>query len=104
MTEAPAENDAGIWTGIEIDWLGGNCPVQAEGRIDGEPFYFRARGEHWRLDIGRVAFDSHPPLWRHEEAWGDGPFAAGWMPEDVAREMIAKGAELYRRARLEGTT
>lgn len=24
---------------IEIDWLGGNCPVQAVGKIDGEPFY-----------------------------------------------------------------
>jgi len=23
---------------IEIDTLGGNCPVQAEGRIDDQPF------------------------------------------------------------------
>lgn len=29
----------------------GNCPVQAEGTIDGFPFYFRARGGSWKLSI-----------------------------------------------------
>ena len=32
--------------------IGGNCPVQAEGRIDGLPLYFRARSSHWSLGIG----------------------------------------------------
>ena len=32
---------------LMIDWCGGNCPVQAEGKINGKPFYFRARGECW---------------------------------------------------------
>lgn len=88
--------------GVLIDWLGGNCPVQAEGSIDGRRFYFRARGEHWSIAVHPTATDEyeHWPRdaaeWRHEEEWGDGPYAAGWMPEDVAREMIAKGAGLYR--------
>lgn len=94
---------------IEIDWLGGNCPVQAEGRIDGEPFYFRARGEHWSLSVGSyheictdLAVHGRDvignPRWEHEEEWGDGPYDAGWMPEDEARRMIEKGATLWRAA------
>ena len=31
---------------VEIDWVGGNCPVQAEGRIGGKPFNFRGVGKH----------------------------------------------------------
>lgn len=86
-----------------IEWIGGNCPVQAEGIIDGKRFYFRARGEHWSLEIhptASVRYAKWPEgiaPWEHEEEWGNGPFDAGWMPEDVAREMIAKGAALYRR-------
>lgn len=88
---------------IEIDCLGGNCPVQAEGRINGKRFYFRARGEHWSLTVHPTAdgkFLEWPRDdldWFHEEEWGDGPFDAGWMPEDVAREMIAKAAALYEQ-------
>lgn len=37
---------------IIIDSFGGNCPVQAEGTIDGKPFYFRARGSSWSMSIG----------------------------------------------------
>jgi hypothetical protein len=102
--------------GIQIDrndveecfTLGGNCPVQATGLIDGEPFCFRARWSHWSLSIGSDAEDHGSsgvygrdvvgaPRWYHEEDWGDG-YEAGWMPEQTAREMIAKGASLYRDA------
>jgi hypothetical protein len=94
---------------IQIDDLGGNCPVQAHGLIDGEPFYFRARGEHWSLSIGSDDEDPSDigvygrdvvgkPRWCHEEKWGFGPFEAGWMPERVARHMIEKGAALFRAA------
>jgi hypothetical protein len=82
--------------GIEIDLLGGNCPLQAEGRIDGKPFYFRARGESWSLGIGgEPVLD---PEWGHLEDWGDGPYSAGWMEEAEALRMIAKGAAMYREA------
>jgi hypothetical protein len=95
--------------GIQIDSIGGNCPVQAYGLIDGEPFYFRARWEHWSLSVGSDDEDPSDlglygrdvvgnPRWYHEEDWGDGPFEAGWMPEEEARRMIEKGAALFRAA------
>jgi len=31
----------------------GSFPVQAEGYVDGRPFYFRARGGMWSLEVGR---------------------------------------------------
>lgn len=95
---------------IEIEMIGGNCPVQAEGLIDGQPFYFRARGGSWSLSIGSD-FEDHGafstrgldvvgnPKWLHEEDWGDGPYDAGWMPVEIAKEMIEKGAVLFREAR-----
>jgi hypothetical protein len=78
---------------IKIEMIGGSCPVQAEGTIDGREFYFRARGGAWRLNIGGdVVCD---PEWSHHEPYGDSPFAAGWMSEDDARFFIRKAAELY---------
>lgn len=83
---------------IVIDMIGGNCPVQAEGTINGENFYFRARGAHWSLEIG-----GHDPCakcdWSYDEPYGIWP-DAGWMTEDEALFFIAKGAALFagRRA------
>lgn len=83
---------------IEIDWLRGNCPVQAKGRIDGEPFYFRARGEHWSLDIGGADPVDEGDWWTQEE-WPGGPYAAGWMSYDDARACIERGAAAWRAAK-----
>jgi hypothetical protein len=55
---------------LVIDWLGGNCPVQAEGTLDGVPFYFRARGTSVTVDVGDE--------WPH----------AGWISEPLARAYI----------------
>lgn len=38
---------------IEIVFVGWGTPVQARGTIDGRPFYFRARHEHWSLAVAR---------------------------------------------------
>lgn len=87
---------------INIEELGGNCPVQAEGTIDGKRFYFRARGKHWTMEIHPTAegdYLSWPEdraEWRYKEDWGSEEYGAGWMPEEEARELIAKAAELYR--------
>jgi hypothetical protein len=78
---------------VQIDWLGGNCPVQAEGNVDGKPFYFRARGNHWTMGIGSDPVGS--PEWDYEEQYGDEPFAAGWMTEEEARAFIDKAVTLY---------
>lgn len=89
--------------GLVIDASGGNCPLQIEGTIDGAPFYFRARGQHWTMGIGGddvVMF----PDWVVRQRWGDGPFAAGWMPEHIGQAIVEKCCELWRVSRYQPTT
>lgn len=87
---------------VKIDWIGGNCPVQAEGTICGKPFYFRARGEAWSIGIGgEVVME---PEWYHDEDYGEEAFAAGWMTTDEARAFIDKAAALYRQSHHDAPT
>lgn len=86
---------------VQIEMLGGYCPVQAEGTIDGKSFYFRARGRRWTMGIGGDPV-GHPselegkrPEWYRERVWGDSPYAAGWMEEDEARRIIQQCADDY---------
>lgn len=92
---------------LVVDWgPDGWCPVQAGGTVAGEAFYFRARGEHWSFTVG----DDRAPLFVVEEGWGDGPYAAGWMPFDEAERLVLRCAhELLARVdrgeiRLPGAT
>ena len=80
-------------TEIKIDQIGGNCPVQAEGTIAGEPFYFRARGEHWSIGIGGDVVGE--PDWFYQEEYPGEKFAAGWMTEAEAFAFISQAAERY---------
>lgn len=73
--------------------ISGNCPVQAEGTINGEPFYFRARGQRWSIGIGGDPVGGGE--WYYEEPYGDTPFAASWMSEYEARAFIYQAAEKY---------
>jgi hypothetical protein len=87
--------------GILIDYIGGNCPVQAEGSIDGQRFYFRARGQHWSLSIG----GDDPAMsegWYYDQPFGDTKYAAGWMTWGQAEAYIIEGARRYRRQMLMG--
>lgn len=87
---------------IIIDNIGGFCPVQAEGTIDGWPFYFRARGSAWSLDVAEPGFDGcGESVWEHEQGYGDGPYDAGCMEEDEARQFINQAAVLFTTWRLE---
>ena len=81
-------------SGLKIDTIGGFCPVQAEGALDGMPFYFRARGQHWSFSVGAEPVGK--PDWIHREAYGEGPFDAGYMLEEEALSFIAKAVGLYR--------
>lgn len=89
---------------LEIQYIGGNCPVQAEGMICGVPFYFRARGRRWSLGIGRCpdghgdAPEGQRPDWYIEcfcTEWSN----AGWMSEAEARHLILWCAAEYARGR-----
>lgn len=42
--------------GLRFDGFGGSHPVQADGEIDGEEFYFRFRGDSATLEVGRLYF------------------------------------------------
>jgi len=77
---------------LVITLLGGQCPVQAEGTIDGIPFYFRARGARWSFSVG--PFSNRTPDWVHEEDFGTG-FDAGWMTPEEAVEAIERAGRAY---------
>lgn len=74
-------------SGIVIDWLGGNCPVQAEGTFDGEEFYFRARGTQVTCDVGEWTW--HGP----EYEWPD----AGWIMETTAMAFISEAYSAWKK-------
>lgn len=78
---------------VHIELIGGYCPVQAEGTVNGQEFYFRARHAHWRMNIGGDVVAN--PAWSYSEPYGDGPHDAGWMEESEARAFIAKAANLW---------
>lgn len=86
---------------IEYEWCGGNCPVQAEGTINGYSFYFRARGDGWGLEVG--APKNHPgwydmpgcDAWYYEEDYFGPERDAGWMGEDEAKVFVEKAARLW---------
>jgi len=63
---------------IELHTFGGQCPIQAEGLVDGKPFYFRARGQRWTMSIGGADIILNPE-WHYAEPYGDDEFAAGWI-------------------------
>lgn len=47
------ENEKGLWPkGVDLECLGGNCPVQGEGSWRGRSIYFRARADAWALSVG----------------------------------------------------
>lgn len=83
--------------GLIIESIGGNAPVQAEGTIDGVPFYFRARHQNWTLYAGPDPFADD--AWMHRERYSgeDDPHAASWISEEEARAFIARAAAIWRQ-------
>jgi hypothetical protein len=100
LTGPPAEPhhelDAGVR--LEIEQIGGQCPVQAEGKLDGNEFYFRARGERWTLSVGGADVVASPD-WHYEESYGESRFDAGWMSKEEALNFLRKAANLYHRGK-----
>lgn len=85
---------------------GGKCPVQAEGKINGLPFYFRSRGAHWSLSIAKTetgdALDYGNCYFHREKYDGvnkDEPckngwqFGAGWAEPEECKAFIERTAE-----------
>ena len=80
---------------VVLDWIGGNCPVQAEGRLGAHPLYFRARGASWSLEIGPKELWQTGRAWTIERDYEGGPFDAGYMPENEALAFIVKGIRAF---------
>lgn len=105
----PVEGGAG-GADVAIDWIGGNCPVQAEGTINGAPFYFRARGDSWSIEIGGgyVLEDASKGIpasgFYLKRDYGDGPYDAGWMPVEEACGFIAEAAAEYAKGQADTAT
>jgi hypothetical protein len=88
--------------GLAIEYLSGLCPVQAEGTMDGFPFYFRARHTGWSLT---VAAPGQEPVDVWINAHIDGGEIgvhhvaelfddAGYMDLGVARDFIEREYEV----------
>jgi len=80
--------------GIVIREIGGMCPVQGEGTVDGKEFYFRSRGSSWSMSIGGSNVVAKPE-WHYSEEYGAWP-DAGYISEDEARSFVLKAVGLYR--------
>lgn len=87
------------WCGLES--LGGQAPVQADGVCHGHPWYFRARGSAWSLEVagapgGEVpSGELKPGDFAIEAGYGFGEFDASYMPENEARWFIVRGLECF---------
>lgn len=86
-------------SGIDIEYLGGNCPVQAEGSVDGYRFYFRARGDQWSVQIAPTDEELWTDKrWVYVERYGEWP-DAGWMDESEAKDFLITAIEKWRNER-----
>lgn len=92
--------------GWRID-VGGACPVQGYGNVDGLPVYFRARGEGWAFRVAASA-DGNPVLVDMGERgyiasgyYGDWP-DAGWMQRPHSRAIVVACVAAFRAARAAG--
>ncbi|WP_025596100.1 hypothetical protein [Agrobacterium tumefaciens] len=82
---------------FRLDELFGSCPVQAEGQVDAQYFYFRARGSHWRFEVGGNSSGAKGAVWWWEEYWPNSTGSdAGYMIDEDAVSCILKSVERYR--------
>ncbi|MGO4441194.1 hypothetical protein [Rhizobium sp. RAF56] len=82
---------------FKLTELSGYCPVQGQGQLDGQYWYFRARGSSWRFELGGNDSGSKVPVWWHEEYWpNDTGFEAGYLTDEEAISCILKAVELSR--------
>jgi hypothetical protein len=85
--------------GYSLD-VGGACPVQGYGEVDGFPAYFRARGESWSLEILPLGAD--PRDWEADAIWRTGgehdgdEFSASWLEGQVSAAYIAQAVAAWR--------
>jgi hypothetical protein len=73
---------------IEVQQIGGMCPTQGQGTVDGLPWYYRSRRGEWRLCVAEHS--DGDPVDRSAVGWcwvGVDDYD-GWVPPSVARKLI----------------
>jgi hypothetical protein len=89
---------------LRIDHLGGLCPVQGGGALNGLPWYFRARHDSWQwaiaaaphVDPVRVSLGWEQAGWATGGAWGEpGGQDAGYMDLADAERLIRESAATF---------
>lgn len=105
QNDAPCDREGDGWHGV----IGGACPLQGDGVVDGLPWYFRARGGSWEFAVAATpdgdpvaaCFSDAPTgSFRADgEAEGDGPYAASWMPHSEAWRHIEASIAEFRASR-----
>ena len=88
-----------------IECIGGSCPVQASGTIDGKEFYFRSRGQGWSFAVAANAGIDPVDInatseqgFYLEESYGEGLYDAGFMPVEEAKEIINRCVEKFKNS------
>lgn len=87
---------------LKIDTLGGYCPVQGEGTVDGYPWYFRSRHEDMGIAVGVPGSE---PLDEWDECTifslalpypNEGSEMAGYLEPPQALGFIVRSLEAFR--------
>lgn len=90
--------------GVEVYWLSGLCPMQSQGWIHGHPYYFKARGDEWFVQIAnQISPNIELPLesddyTEYGASYGVFP-DAGYMPFIEALGFIEQSAKQWRESR-----
>jgi hypothetical protein len=85
--------------------IGGLCPVQGEGTVDGKPWYFRARGDRWSMYVAEREGADPVDVGFEEAGWmamgdyGTWP-EAGYMPDEDAWRFIGQVIGDFRAGKL----
>lgn len=97
-TPREVATDGPLPVDLVYDTCGGNCPVQAEGTVNGYAFDFRARGEGWTMEVGIPKGNLGwygVYAWEYEEEYNGPEQDAGWMTVDEAKVFIEKAVRLW---------
>lgn len=99
MSDHEPERRGDGWEGS----IGGNCPVQGEGKVDGFSWYFRSRWSTWSFSVSlllngdpvSVAFVDGDPGFSIEREFCESP-DAGWIEEAQAWVFIETAIGEFR--------
>ncbi|HEX8210452.1 MAG TPA: hypothetical protein VF584_09785 [Longimicrobium sp.] len=83
-------------------------PVQAEGTVDGSPFYFRARHDTWEFAVSEdpavdaATIQSEEHGFYRTAVYPGGPRASSYLPLAEAEALIRRCASEYLESQRRG--